>query len=52
VRNLTDSYKEIVGERAGRDFPQDPREQLDLGIRAVFVTFDPKTHCAADLALS
>ena len=23
-------------ERAGRDFPQDPREQLDLAIRAVF----------------
>ncbi len=36
LRNLTSSYKEIVREQAGRDFPQDPREQLDLAIRAVF----------------
>ena len=36
LRNLTQSYKEIVREQAGRDFPQDPREQLDLAIRAVF----------------
>ncbi len=36
LRNLTCSYKEIVREQAGRDFPQDPREQLDLAIRAVF----------------
>ena len=31
------TYKEIiVRDDAGRDFPQDPREQLDLAIRAVF----------------
>jgi pyruvate,orthophosphate dikinase len=36
LRKLTHSYKEIVREQAGRDFPQDPREQLDLAIRAVF----------------
>ena len=36
LRNLTYSYQEIVREQAGRDFPQDPREQLDLAIRAVF----------------
>jgi len=36
LRNLTHSYQGIVREQAGRDFPQDPREQLDLAIRAVF----------------
>ena len=36
LRNLTHTFKEIVREQAGRDFPQDPREQLDLAIRAVF----------------
>ena len=34
--DLTHAFKEIVREQAGRDFPQDPREQLDLAIRAVF----------------
>ena len=36
LRNLTHSYQEIVRAQTGRDFPQDPREQLDLAIRAVF----------------
>jgi len=36
LRRLTHSYKEIVRAQAGRDFPQDPHEQLDLAIRAVF----------------
>ena len=36
LRNLTHAYKDIVREQAGREFPQDPREQLDLAIRAVF----------------
>ncbi|MGD0706145.1 MAG: PEP/pyruvate-binding domain-containing protein, partial [Trebonia sp.] len=40
LRNLTHSYKEIVREQAGRDFPQDPREQLDLAIRAVFSSWN------------
>jgi pyruvate,orthophosphate dikinase len=33
---LVDTYKKIVHEETGRDFPQNPREQLDLAIRAVF----------------
>ena len=33
---LVDAYKAIVREQAGRDFPQDPREQMDLAINAVF----------------
>src|SRR5487761_848614 len=36
LRTLTRSYQEIVREQAARDFPQDPREQLDMAIRAVF----------------
>jgi pyruvate,orthophosphate dikinase len=36
LRMLTESFKGIVKERAGMDFPQDPREQMDHAIRAVF----------------
>jgi pyruvate,orthophosphate dikinase len=36
LRALVATYRGIVRERTGRDFPQDPREQLDLAIRAVF----------------
>jgi pyruvate,orthophosphate dikinase len=36
LRNLTSAYKQIVCQQAGREFPQDPREQMDLAIRAVF----------------
>ena len=30
------TFKDIVREQSGREFPQHPREQLDLAIRAVF----------------
>jgi len=33
---LVQRFKDIVRESSGRDFPQHPREQLDLAIRAVF----------------
>ncbi len=39
VDELTDlvaTYQRLTREHAGRDFPQDPREQLDLAVRAVF----------------
>ena len=36
LRGLVDTYKAIVLEQAGREFPQEPREQLDLAILAVF----------------
>jgi pyruvate, orthophosphate dikinase len=36
LRSLVDEYKKIFSQHTGRDFPQDPREQLDLAIRAVF----------------
>src|SRR6478736_3505467 len=36
LRALVETFKGIVREHAGREFPQDPREQLDLAMRAVF----------------
>ncbi|PJI90941.1 pyruvate, phosphate dikinase [Luteimicrobium subarcticum] len=36
LRTLVATYKSIVLERTGAEFPQHPREQLDLAIRAVF----------------
>jgi pyruvate,orthophosphate dikinase len=36
LRALVDSYKKIFSEHTGRDFPQDPREQLIMAVRAVF----------------
>jgi pyruvate,orthophosphate dikinase len=36
LRELVDIFKGIVKEHTGRDFPQDPREQLDLAVLAVF----------------
>ncbi|MFD0686653.1 pyruvate, phosphate dikinase, partial [Actinomadura fibrosa] len=35
-RALVDRFKGIVRERTGRDFPTDPREQMDLAVKAVF----------------
>ena len=35
-----DSFKDIVREHAGRDFPQDPREQMDLAVLAVFSSWN------------
>ncbi|MGW1000702.1 pyruvate, phosphate dikinase [Streptomyces sp. NPDC002520] len=36
LKKLVTSFKKIVKKEAGRDFPQDPREQMDLAIEAVF----------------
>src|SRR5215471_6483015 len=35
LQNLVETFKGIISTQAGRDFPQDPREQLDLAIKAV-----------------
>ncbi len=40
LRGLVDTFKEVVRSHAGRDFPQDPREQMDLAIRAVFESWN------------
>jgi pyruvate,orthophosphate dikinase len=36
LRELVDTFKGLVREHAGREFPTDPREQMDLAVRAVF----------------
>src|SRR6478609_1175414 len=36
LKELTDRFKTIYSEHTGEDFPQDPKEQLRLSIRAVF----------------
>jgi pyruvate,orthophosphate dikinase len=36
LRQIVGRFKELVAEHAGRPFPTDPREQLDLAVRAVF----------------
>ncbi|MDO8483468.1 MAG: pyruvate, phosphate dikinase [Candidatus Limnocylindrales bacterium] len=39
LRSLVDDFKAIVREDAGREFPSDPDEQLDLAIKAVFASW-------------
>ncbi|MFB7776756.1 pyruvate, phosphate dikinase [Streptomyces bauhiniae] len=36
LKKLVTAFKKTVKTEAGRDFPQDPREQMDLAIHAVF----------------
>jgi pyruvate,orthophosphate dikinase len=36
LRGLVGQFKGIILSETGREFPQDPREQLDLAVRAVF----------------
>ena len=36
LRGLVGAYKKVFVKHTGHDFPQDPREQLDLAIEAVF----------------
>src|SRR5437660_1552939 len=36
LRALVDTFKGIVRAQTGRDFPQDPREQMDMAVKAVF----------------
>jgi pyruvate, orthophosphate dikinase len=40
LRELVERFKSIYREGTGRDFPQDPREQLERAIRAVFDSWD------------
>jgi len=39
-KELVEKFKGITREHAGRDFPADPREQLDLAIQAVFKSWE------------
>ncbi|WP_433478104.1 pyruvate, phosphate dikinase [Spirillospora sp. CA-142024] len=39
-KELVDRFKAIVREQAGRAFPDDPREQMDLAVEAVFKSWN------------
>ncbi len=39
LKALVAEFKAVVREDAGRDFPTDPAEQLDLAIKAVFASW-------------
>ncbi len=36
LKEAVQRFKDLIVERTGREFPQDPREQLDMSMRAVF----------------
>jgi pyruvate,orthophosphate dikinase len=36
LQGVVETFKGIIKTQTGRDFPQDPREQMDLAINAVF----------------
>ncbi|HEY7175015.1 MAG TPA: pyruvate, phosphate dikinase, partial [Micromonosporaceae bacterium] len=40
LRKLVDAYKKVFVTHAGREFPQDPREQMDLATNAVFESWN------------
>ncbi|HEV2087786.1 MAG TPA: pyruvate, phosphate dikinase [Cryptosporangiaceae bacterium] len=40
LRQLVETYKRIVAEHTGSDFPQDPREQMDAAVNAVFESWN------------
>jgi pyruvate,orthophosphate dikinase len=40
LRELVTTYKKIFSEHTGRDFPQDPKEQLELAVKAVFESWN------------
>ena len=42
LREIVTAFKRIVRERSGRDFPDDPEEQLRLAIEAVFASWNGK----------
>ena len=45
LRSLVETYKQIILDHSGRPFPQDPREQLDLCVTAVFSSWNtPRAH--------
>ncbi|HEV7756918.1 MAG TPA: pyruvate, phosphate dikinase, partial [Mycobacteriales bacterium] len=40
LRGLVETFKGIIRDQSGREFPQEPREQLDLAVRAVFESWN------------
>ncbi len=46
LKDLVQSYKKIVSKHSGRPFPQDPREQLQIAINAVFDSWNSERAIA------
>jgi pyruvate,orthophosphate dikinase len=42
LRKVVETFKNVVVEQAGRSFPQEPREQMDMAVRAVFESWNTK----------
>ncbi|MCK5768483.1 MAG: pyruvate, phosphate dikinase, partial [Candidatus Atribacteria bacterium] len=42
LKKLVQKYKKMIEKVTGKDFPEDPREQLDMAINAVFKSWDNK----------
>ncbi|MBC7631607.1 pyruvate, phosphate dikinase, partial [Aeromicrobium sp.] len=40
MQGLVETYKTLITEHGGRGFPQDPREQLDMAVGAVFESWN------------
>ena len=40
LQRLVERYKEIIRDQTGREFPQHPREQLDLAVHAFFESWN------------
>ena len=40
LRKLVEAFKQVVVKHAGQEFPQDPREQMDLAVRAVWESWN------------
>ncbi|WSR66805.1 pyruvate, phosphate dikinase [Streptomyces sp. NBC_01198] len=40
LRTLVEDFKQIVVKETGREFPQEPREQMDLAVCAVFESWN------------
>ncbi|MBW3020136.1 pyruvate, phosphate dikinase, partial [Candidatus Woesearchaeota archaeon] len=40
LKRVVEGYKKAVQDKLGKSFPQNPREQLDLSIQAVFNSWD------------
>ena len=40
LRRLVEEFKQVIADDTGREFPQDPREQLKGGVEAVFGSWD------------
>ncbi len=40
IRKLVATYKKLIRDHTGEDFPQEPRQQLDMAVRAVFSSWN------------